>query len=222
MLNSMVRAMTLWALFSAPVQAATDQLLPQSVAAGLQAAASDQDVAALVLAYPNLAATLMSQAAVLGIASPSQVVSVLAGGMAPPELSALVAAAAEAAPLEADIIAAAAFDAFGDEAQLIGEAAIRGMEAGSARFSAFEIANETAEVTRALIARAPGEQDEIAQAISQATSTTGDSPASILAASAAIQTADIAPVAGDPLTPIGPSAPLSNLPTEAQNTPSPN
>lgn len=221
MVNNIFRAVALWSLCAVPVQADIDLVLPPAVSAGLEAALSPQDVAVLVAAHPEFATTLMFQATLLGLASPSAVVSLLAGEMTSQDLSALVESAAEAAPLEADIIAAAAFDAVGGEAEVIGEAAIRGIEAASSDLGPSELATEAAEVARALIARVPAEQNAIARAIALATSTPDDSSATILAETEAIETADVAPAA-DPLAPVGSAAALSILPSESQNTPSQN
>ena len=170
---------------------ATNLPLPAAVAGGLQAASSAADVCALVRANPPLAATIMSEAAALGVASPAGVMSVCSDGLTIPELSALVSAGAEAAPAEADATAAAAFAASGAPAQVIQNAAEAGLRAAQPALSdeAFE-----------------AEALEIAAALNQAPD--GDE----------IETADISPT-GQLRRSFGRVPSFVNLPSEAQASP---
>ncbi len=94
----------------APAISATDATLPGPVSTSLGNATSAADIAALVLANSDLAATIMAEAAALGIASPAQVLSEAISPSSSSEMiSTLVCAAAEAAPGQADLSAAAAF-----------------------------------------------------------------------------------------------------------------
>ena len=102
----------------APAFSATNATLPGPVSTSLGNATSAADIAELVLANPpELAATIMSQAAVLGIASPAQVLN---EAISPPSstdtISALVCAAVEAKPVDAELSAETAFSAAGGEA----------------------------------------------------------------------------------------------------------
>lgn len=103
--------------FGAPAFSATNATLPGPVSTSLAGATSAADIAALVLAYPNLAATIMAQAAVLGIASPAQVLNeAIAPSSSPDTISVLVCAAVEAKPDEGKLSADTAYDAAGGEA----------------------------------------------------------------------------------------------------------
>jgi len=55
----------------APAFSATNATLPGSVSTSLSDATSAADIAALVLANPDLAGTILAQAATLGIAAPA-------------------------------------------------------------------------------------------------------------------------------------------------------
>jgi hypothetical protein len=129
----------------APAFSATNATLPSSVSASLGSAQSAADVAALVLANPDFAPTILAQAAALGVASPPQV---LKEAISPSSSSAavvdLVCAAAEAAPGQADHSAAAAFSAAGGAsrdrlADRIAAAAIDCVERSSSSSEASEV-----------------------------------------------------------------------------------
>lgn len=200
--------------FAAPALAVTNQPLPASVANAIQAATSAEDIAALVAARPGLAATIMFEAAQLGVASPSAVVAILAGGLPRGQLSALVSAAAEAAPLEADLVAAEAAGAGGDTG-VIATAAVNGIESVQPALSQEQVDAEAAEILAAL-----GGGSAIAEAIAGATDNPSDSADSLLAADDGgddgIITATLPENNG--------GAPLSfaSLPSETQNNPSGN
>ncbi len=102
----------------APAFSATNATLPGPVSTSLADATSAADIAALVLANPpELAATIMAQAAVLGIASPAQVLNAaIAPSSSPDTISALVCAAVEAKPVEDQLSSDTAYDAAGGEA----------------------------------------------------------------------------------------------------------
>ncbi len=103
--------------FGAPAFSATDATLPGPVSTSLVGATSAADIAALVLAYPDLAATIMAQAAALGITSPAQVLSeAIAPSSSPDTISVLVCAAVEAKPVEGKLSADTAYAAAGGEA----------------------------------------------------------------------------------------------------------
>ena len=108
-------AIALSVVLGAPAFSATNATMPGPVSTSLGNATSAADVAALVLATPpELAATIMAQAAVLGIASPSLVLN---EAITPPSsadmISTLVCAAVEAKPVEADLSSSTAFSAAG-------------------------------------------------------------------------------------------------------------
>ncbi len=202
----------------APAMSATNQPLPADVVAGLQAATSPSDVAALVAANPGLAATIMFEAAALGVASPSQVVSVLAGGLNSGDLAALVFAAAEAAPSEADATAAAAAAAGGPRS-VIGSAAVDGVEAAVPALSQPEVDAEAAEIMAALATGDAAQDATIAASIAGATNNPNDTGDTVLAAAGGdIETADITPTGqlrGNP----GRLPSFINLPSESQASP---
>ena len=102
----------------APAFSATNATLPGPVSTSLGNATSAADIAALVLANPpELAATIMAQAAVLGIASPAQVLNeAITPSSSPDTISALVCAAVEAKPVEGNLSADTAYAAAGGEA----------------------------------------------------------------------------------------------------------
>ena len=110
-----VSIVALFVALGAPAFSATDATLPGPVSISLGNATSAADIAALVLANPpELAATIMAQASILGIASPAQVLN---EAISPPSsaetISTLVCAAVEAKPVEADLSSATAFSAAG-------------------------------------------------------------------------------------------------------------
>ncbi len=208
----------------APAFSATDSTLPGPVSTSLAGATSAADIAALVLAYPDLAATIMAQAAALGIASPAQVLSeAILPSSSSDMISALVFAACEAAPLQCDLAAAAAYSAAGGAAwgaglaPIIATAAVNGVEASGASSEA--VASEAAEIVAALQALAgPGSKHAIAQAAADATDTPDDSASSLQAAADALNFRTGAlpnlHAKGQP--------PFVELPTEAQTNPSKN
>ena len=175
----------------APAMSATNLPLPAPVAAGLQAATSATDICTLVRANPPLAATIMSEAAALGVASPAGVMSVCTDGLTIPQLSALVTAGAEAAPAEADATAAAAFTASGAPAQVIQNAAEAGLRAAQPALSDEAFEAEATEIAAAL-AGGPADDD--------------------------IETADISPT-GQLRRSFGRVPSFVNLPSEAQASP---
>ena len=101
----------------APAFSATNATLPGPVSTSLGNATSAEDIAALVLAYPNLAATIMAQAAILGIASPAQVLDeAISLSSSAETISTLVCAAVEVNPIESELSADTAYAAAGGEA----------------------------------------------------------------------------------------------------------
>ena len=166
----------------APAFSATDATLPGPVSTSLGNATSAADIAALVLANPDLAGTIMAQAAALGIASPVQVLNeAISPSSSAETILALVGAAAEATPGQADLLAATAFSAAGggdDLAASIATAAIDGVEASGA--SAEVVASAAAAIVATLQELAgAGVEQAIAQAAAVATDTPGDSAASL-------------------------------------------
>ncbi len=177
--------------------AATDLPLPVPVLEALERARAPSDIAAIAAGRPKLAATIMAEAAVLGIAAPSAVVADLVRPVRDCEdLRLWVLSAAEAAPLEADIVAAVAFRAMqikpADCAlKIIAAAAIEGIETSD--LTQNEVASEAVEIASALGALMPDRKADIAAAIVAATDTEDDDPEKLLAAFAVgIETADIA------------------------------
>lgn len=212
----------------APVFAATDLPLPRDVTARLEVAVAASDIADLAIAYPSLAGTIMTEAAFLGIASPSAVVSF---GIAPQEscneLTDLVEAAAEAAPREADISARQAFLAAGGVTHTCtlvstAKAAVDGIERTS--LSAQAIDSEIAEIVAVLRGLAPGSEIVIGQAIAAATDRVDDTPQSVLAAADnGIETADaFGRARAERARAIGRAIRLRMLPSKARGNPSPN
>jgi hypothetical protein len=108
-------AIALSVVLGAPAFSATNATLPGPVSTSLGNATSAADVAALVLTNPPaLAATIMSQAAVLGIASPVQVLNEAISPTSSTEaISTLVCSAVEANPVEAELSSDTAFSAAG-------------------------------------------------------------------------------------------------------------
>lgn len=210
--------------FGAPALSVTNATLPGPVSTSLAGATSAADIAALVLAYPDLAATIMAQAAALGIASPAQVLSeAILPSSSSDTISTLVFAACEAAPLQCDLAAAAAYTAAGgaswgdDLALIVVTAAINGVEASGASSEA--VASEAAEIVEALQALAGARfRHAIAQAAADATDTTDDSASSLQAAADALNFRTGAlpnlHAKGQP--------PFVELPSEAQTNPSNN
>ncbi len=213
--------------FGAPAFSATDATLPGPVSTSLAGATSAADIAALVLAYPDLAATIMAQAAVLGIASPVQVLSAAISPSSSTEtILTLVGAAAEATPGQADLLAATAFSAAGggdDLAAIIAAAVIDGVEASGA--SPEVVASAAAEIVATLQELAgAGAEEAIAQAAADATDTPDDSATSLQAAAEAILTDGTETTeVGDESTESGDeSTTFVQPPSESQNNPSDN
>ena len=203
--------------------AVTDLFLPPQVASDLQAARSAEEIATMALRHPRLAATLMADAAVLGIAAPAGVVRAAALMQVPcPQFADLVRSAAEAAPPEAD--ASALAGAVTCKPELIAAAAVDGVEA--ALQDGQLIAAEVAEIVAALAGYAPDAAQSIAAAVADATDAADDTAETLLAgAQAAIETADVGPgVANgrDRRTGEGGPPPFVTLPSAALNNPSPN
>ena len=188
MLSVSMFALTL--AFGAPVMGATNAPLPAAVAAGLQAATTPADVAALVAANPQLAATIMFEAAALGVASPSQVITAAAPLVNQGQLLQLVSAAAEAAPAEADVTAAAALAA-GAPAGGIQAAAENGLRTAQPALSDAAFEAEAIEIAAALADGVAGDE---------------------------IETADISPT-GQLRRSFGRVPSFVNLPSEAQASP---
>ena len=112
-----VSVVALVVALSAPAFSATNATLPGPVSTSLGNATSAADIAALVLANPtDLAATIMAQAAALGIASPAQVLNeAISPSSSAETISVLVCAAAEAKPVESQSSGDAAYAAAGGE-----------------------------------------------------------------------------------------------------------
>lgn len=204
----------------APALSATNATLPGPVSTSLAGATSAADVAALVLANPDLAATIKAQAAALGIASPAQVLNEAISPSSSLEMIlALVGAAAEAAPGQADLLAATAFSAAGggdDLAASIAKAVIDGVEASGA--SPEVVASAAAEIVATLQKLAgAGAAAAIAQAAADATNTPDDSAASLQEAAEAASTDKTETTeVGDE------STSFVEPPSESQNNPSNN
>jgi len=205
--------------------AAADVVLSPEAATGLQAARSPADIAVLVQRHPAQAATLMSDAAALGIASPAAILGRLVFARTDcAKLHPLVLAAAQAAPPEADISAAVALSAIGEPRAECVLATIAGGavdELEAAGLSAELLDAEIAEIATSLGELVPGSLPEIAVAIAAATDTDLDTAAMVLASiGETIETADIPPAA----TPARARVPIifRDMPSEAQNNPSAN
>ena len=208
----------------APAFSATDATLRGPVSTSLGNATSAADIATLVLANPDLAGTIMAQAAALGIASPVQVLNeAISPSSSAETILALVGAAAEATPGQADLLAATAFSAAGggdDLAASIATAAIDGVEASGA--SAEMVASAAAAIVATLQELAgAGVEQAIAQAAAVATDTPGDSAASLQAAANALSTGGIE-TAGIDTSDTGETTSFTELPSESQNNPSGN
>ncbi len=215
-----------------PAFSATDATLPSPVSTLLGNATSAADIAALVLANPDLAGTIMAQAAALGIASPAQVLNeAIAPSSSSATISTLVCGAAEATPGQANLSAATAFSAAGgaswggDLAPSIATAAIDCVEASGASPEA--VASEAAEIVVALQALAgAGFKHAIAQAAADATDTPDDSAASLQAAADALSTrfGVMMGMHGTDNNPpgVGGGPKFFKLPSESQNHPSDN
>ncbi|MEM1164597.1 MAG: hypothetical protein AAGJ28_27015 [Pseudomonadota bacterium] len=219
MMRSVLPALALIALLpTTPGQAATDLLLPPEVGSALQTAETATDIAGLVRRTPRLAATLMADAAALGIASPVAVLVAIAPGTTCPEFLHFARAAAEAAPFEADIIAERLLSATPRITECAGtaiaSALINGIE--DAGLDADSVRAEAAEILSGL----PYDQrGEFAAVIAAATDVETDTAESFgEPGEEAIETADIA--TGAPAAP----APVTFVtqPGAAQNNPSPN
>lgn len=205
---------------SPPGQGRRADRLPPRVAAALRNAATPEDVAALIADNFALAGALMREAAVLGLASPGEIVVVLAPGLTPSDFAALISSAAMAAPAEADAIAAAAMSVPGADAPKIARALVKGLEASGHPPQA--LSAEIGEIVLALGGARPGEGGRIARAIADATSNPDDSAASIRAAAAqAIETGAV-PDQGPPQQGPAGGPTFQSLPNETQNNPSGN
>lgn len=208
----MMSAAVLAALTAPAAHAALSQPLPSGVITQLGAARSPAQVAALALANPSLAATIIADAARLGIATAANVVGA-AETTDVAAVAALVRAASEGAPADSDAIARAGFLLLGSDpavAPTIAEAAIQGLI--DANVDAALLARESVEIATALFALVPeAEQLRIAAAIAAATPDTTDSAQSIAEAANGIETAG-------PLLPFGDrrARPLSRVPSFVQ------
>ena len=201
-------------------KAAIDMPLPSEVVSALVAASEPRDIATLILVYPELAATLMFEAAVLGIASPTQVLALMAPDLQQTQVLELVTAAVEAAPAEADTVIQAAFRALEGQPQSIAVAAISGLEAAGLDDSAIRV--ETLEIVEILSGFAPESSLSIAEAAAAATSTQTDSAEILSLPDAA--SADTAGVAEPGATGLQAPAEIIQFrtPSETQNNPSGN
>ncbi|MEM7189680.1 MAG: hypothetical protein AAF439_08720 [Pseudomonadota bacterium] len=207
------------ALIGAPANAATDLLVPPGIGSAMQAANSASDIADIVRREPRFAATVMADAAALGVASPAAVIAAAAPGMTCGELYPIVQAAAEAAPFEADATVTSALGGATCPAAKVAAAAVDGTEV--AGLSAEDVATEAAEIIVAATVAAPVESAAIALAVANATETTTDSAEGLAEiATGAIETADT----DNGPTPVKTADPVTfiNLPGEEDGTPSPN
>ena len=207
------------------VNAISQTTLPPDLTARLTEAMGPADIANLVLANPLHASTLMTEAAILGLASPSTVLRLALGPDTDCAFVAdLVTAGVLAAPREADVTAAAAFAATkGQQAchlTSIAMGAVDGVEA--ADLADAERLTEIAEIAVALMAAAPDRQTETAEAIAAATDDPDDGVDTVLAlADDGIETADFAPSGELPADP-APALGATSAPSESQDNPSPN
>lgn len=212
-------------LLANPTFATTAKPLPAELSAGLVAARTVDDIAVLVTRQPELATTLMLEAAILGIASPSGVLRAGLGPQSPcAEVKVWVGAAVEAAPREADVSARAAAETVTAATPCvlptIAIGAVDGLEA--ARLTADEQAAELRELVATLRAIDPARADAIGTAIAAATDDPDDSAETVLAAANnPIETADIGPPSGLPVT-LPDAVQVRTLPSAAANNPSPN
>lgn len=195
--------------------------LPRDVAAALQGATTPEQIAALIAGNFGLAGPLMREAAALGIASPAEIVALLAPGLAPSDFAALIMGATIAAPGEADAIAVAALGVPGATGPRVARALIAGLEASGHPPEAVE--TEIGEIVAALGGTLPGANNAIAEAIANATSNPDDTAETVQEGAQDIQTGTLAPDAG-PSPNQGPPPPpaLPGSPSETQNNPSGN
>ncbi|MEM1297813.1 MAG: hypothetical protein AAGH68_00945 [Pseudomonadota bacterium] len=204
-------------------QAATDQPLPPPALEALVVAETPGDIAELVLTHPEVAPTLLFEAALLGVASPAQVIARVPCEVPPGIRVELIRAGSEAVPAEADILVAEAHRNCGGQPAQQATAAILGVQdAGTPREL---VRSEAFEIAAVLTGLAPASAQLIYSALANATTDSEDT-AELYAAgpgNSALETADIAddglPDVGLPevpfVSPLGP-------PDGQQNNPSPN
>ncbi|MDT8346114.1 MAG: hypothetical protein RQ752_16935 [Thermohalobaculum sp.] len=209
------------AILSGPAIAATNLDIPADVATALAGAGSAADVATIALSNPALAATVLCDARTLDLASPVDAIkAAVAAGTPIAGLIEMLNAVAECAPSDADIATAVVAGSIEPGrlrqfAPSIGAAAVDGVE--SAGLDQPSVARETAEIFAALAELVPGDLDPLADALARATDDPTDSGPGIIEDAGEIETADPGPGPGVPPGP----PPFVDLPTEAQQNPSP-
>ena len=204
--------------------AATDQPLPAPVLDRLVVASTAGDIAEIILEFPEFAPTVLFETALLGVASPSQVIAEVPVAADQGLRISLLQAAAEAVPAEADILVTVAYQNWGEAPAVLANAAIVGAEAGGLPREL--LINEALEIAAALTGLAPESATTVQQALAEGTSDPTDSAEFYASAQAAapLETADIPEQDGFPTASaiIAPLLSPQGAPSETQNNPSPN
>lgn len=163
--------------------------LPASVSSQLQLATGPHQIALLAIAYPDLAVSIMEEAASLGLSTPAQVVGAAVSLEASPAvITQLTHAAATATPHQANTATALAAElcvTYGEDipyefAPALATAAVDGVEASGALAEVIE--SEAAEILAALEGWCGQPIKGLAGAIAAATNDKNDTPEDILAA----------------------------------------
>jgi hypothetical protein len=200
--------------------------LPSAVSSQLQIATGPSQVASLAIANLRLSAPIMENAAALGIATPAQVIGMAATPEVPPTVIAqLLSSASLIVPLQADVAVASAAElcavyhgeAQRDIATAFATAAVDGVEASGASYKV--VASEAAEILSTLQGWCTEFPLGIAEAVAAATDNPDDTAEELQAAADGVR--DIEDTTPVNLTELQNTI-LDDLPSEAQNNPSPN
>ena len=163
--------------------------LPASVSLQLQLATGPDQIALLAIAHPDLSVSIMEEAAVLGLASPAQIVSAAVTSEASPAMiTQLTYASAKVDPLQASAVIASAAqicvltggEVSTEFAPKLATAAVDGVEASGALAEVVE--SEAAQILAALMGWCGQTPEGLARVIAAATNNLGDTPEGLLIA----------------------------------------